>query len=411
MKIRAFALCLLICLATCLQSRGFANETVEEDLFAPPSLTIGSPAPALAIEHWMLHDDDGRQPVTEFEPDTVYVLDFWGTYCAPCLLVMPHLAELQSKYGDRVVIIGVSHESPQKVGALLPKPLARDDARTYADLARVYRLAADPDSSTEKDYLQPLRVASLPFSVIVGKDGRIAWAGTNSDEMADALAAIVNDTWDRDAFAKIHARNMLGSQVRYLYTGLMRRGEVSKADRRRVIEIYQEILATPPSERPANWRYVEIETNGYLFDLLSCSVEDRAELEEVVARALESASDNPRASVVYATTLVDLAQRRGRDEAISPALVEESLRAAEKVLHSGADTETPNRLKFQLDYQLAHQYGHAGHLEDKVRLLEGMVARYEAEENAVKRNFTLDYLREDLREAREALRESGAESP
>ena len=38
----------------------------------------------------------------------VVILDFWATYCAPCIEEIPHLMELQAKYGaDNLVIVGL----------------------------------------------------------------------------------------------------------------------------------------------------------------------------------------------------------------------------------------------------------------------------------------------------------------
>jgi thiol-disulfide isomerase/thioredoxin len=38
----------------------------------------------------------------------VVILDFWATYCPPCIEEIPHLIDLQAKYGaDNLVVIGL----------------------------------------------------------------------------------------------------------------------------------------------------------------------------------------------------------------------------------------------------------------------------------------------------------------
>src|SRR5262245_37682169 len=67
-------------------------------------LTIGSEAPPLAITHWMKGEE-----VTTFAPGQVYVLEFWATWCAPCVANMEHLSLVQERYRDKGVhVIGLS---------------------------------------------------------------------------------------------------------------------------------------------------------------------------------------------------------------------------------------------------------------------------------------------------------------
>ena len=38
----------------------------------------------------------------------VVILDFWATYCPPCIEEIPHLKELQAKYGtDNLLVVGL----------------------------------------------------------------------------------------------------------------------------------------------------------------------------------------------------------------------------------------------------------------------------------------------------------------
>ena len=70
---------------------------------AKKKLAVGDRAPALTVEKWVK-----GEPVTGFEKGKTYVVEFWATWCGPCIASMPHLSALQKEYKDKVTIIGVT---------------------------------------------------------------------------------------------------------------------------------------------------------------------------------------------------------------------------------------------------------------------------------------------------------------
>jgi thiol-disulfide isomerase/thioredoxin len=186
---------MLLCLATvALSSHAIAQDD-------EATLTIGSKAPDIEIEHWVSDNDGMFQHTSKLEKDNVYIIEFWATWCGPCIQAMPHIADLQEKYkDDNVQVISVSDEDMDTVEGFLERKVRGDEKeRTYADLTNTYCLTTDPDKSVKKDYYYAAKRTGIPCAFIVGKTGLIEWIG-HPMGMDKPLKQVVNDEWDREEF-------------------------------------------------------------------------------------------------------------------------------------------------------------------------------------------------------------------
>lgn len=195
-------------------------------------LTIGSKAPNLDIEHWLSDGGGKLKPVTEFERGKVYVVEFWATWCGPCVASMPHIAELQKTMVSKgVQVVSVSDEDLDTVNEFLERTVPAGIAKslqktqpdtdsnetkpndsvdeevklTFGELTAAYSLATDPDQSVYKDYMEASGESGIPTAFIVGKQGIIEWIG-HPMELDVPLSQIVEDKWDREAYVKQRAQ-------------------------------------------------------------------------------------------------------------------------------------------------------------------------------------------------------------
>jgi len=153
------------------------------------TLKVGDDAPPLSIAKWVK-----GEPLT-LERNRIYVVEFWATWCGPCVASMPHLSELQDTYRDRITFIGVTHEDPNNT-------LEKVETMVKAKGPGMgYTVAWDDAGKTNEAWMRAAGQNGIPCSFVVGATGKIAFIG--HPIMLDlVLAGIVDGTWDRVAGPK-----------------------------------------------------------------------------------------------------------------------------------------------------------------------------------------------------------------
>ncbi len=155
-----------------------AREAVEAVAAAVPT-KLGDAAYPLAGLTWVKGD-----PVT-ITPGKVYVVEFWATWCPPCRDSIPHLTELQAKYGDRVVFVGVSNEDVATV-----KPFV---AKLGDQMA--YTVAVDPAGKVGNGYMTAFGQRGIPTAFIVDAEGRVVWLGHPMGDLKTVLDQVLAGTY------------------------------------------------------------------------------------------------------------------------------------------------------------------------------------------------------------------------
>jgi len=132
-------------------------------------LKEGQPAPAFTLGTL----DGGRASLTDHR-DKLVVLNFWATWCQPCVLEMPSLEALWQRYRARgLVVVGVSVDrgSPRS----LLEPYVRN-------LKLTFPILLDPDSKTSNGW----RVTALPATFIVRPGGDVTGMAVGAREWNSA---------------------------------------------------------------------------------------------------------------------------------------------------------------------------------------------------------------------------------
>jgi thiol-disulfide isomerase/thioredoxin len=77
--------------------------------------------PSINAMGLVLQDLNGKEIALKDLADKPMVLNFWGTWCGPCLQEMPGFETVGKQFGDKVNIIMISDELPEKLAAFRQK--------------------------------------------------------------------------------------------------------------------------------------------------------------------------------------------------------------------------------------------------------------------------------------------------
>ncbi|UPJ47693.1 TlpA family protein disulfide reductase [Bradyrhizobium sp. 200] len=156
---------------------------------------MDSPAPPIKVENWLR-----GQPLTSFQPGKVYIVEFWATWCGPCVKAMPHLVRLQEEYRDRgLEVVGVA---ANEEGPTLDEARTKLDAWLTKKFSNLnYRIGFDYTGNMNKLWMDPSFSVGIPTSFVVDRDGYIAFIGLPT-QLDDVLPKILNGSWRTSDEAK-----------------------------------------------------------------------------------------------------------------------------------------------------------------------------------------------------------------
>ncbi|HEY2083823.1 MAG TPA: redoxin family protein [Verrucomicrobiae bacterium] len=156
---------------------------------ANAALKIGDPAPKLQVASWAQ-----GEPVKEFEPGKVYIVEFWATWCGPCRASIPQINALYQQFKDKgVVVIGQNVREEDETGVA---PFIKKMGTNMT-----YRVALD-DKSTETNgamltaWMEAADRHGIPCAFIINKKGVVAWIGHPMEMTEKLWEDVLTDHYD-----------------------------------------------------------------------------------------------------------------------------------------------------------------------------------------------------------------------
>lgn len=178
---RRLASMILVLSAVIASTRVQAQETDPPQQAAPPGdaqetlASVGQPAPPLSLE--FLDQPEGAKPPTWASlRGQVVVLEFWATWCGPCIQAVPHLNELSDAYKNKgVEFIFITDEDPDLISRFVRKVPMKG------------RIGVD----TDRSLFEALGIGPIPHAVVVNGEGRVAARMNSRDLNASVLDRVL----------------------------------------------------------------------------------------------------------------------------------------------------------------------------------------------------------------------------
>ena len=132
------------------------------------------------VPAFSMTDIDGKTITSESLKGKVVLINFWATWCGPCVVEIPDLVKLQAKYPEQLVIVGVSEDEN---GEALVRKFAADKQINYPLVM----------STPELQALFP-GVVALPTTFALDRQGKMVQkhVGLLHAEQTEALARVLS---------------------------------------------------------------------------------------------------------------------------------------------------------------------------------------------------------------------------
>ena len=172
-----------------VEGSGFSEKKLMQRV---ESYASADPAPEMAFAEWIGHD-----PIAlEHFRGRVVLLDFWATWCGPCIATFPRLRSWQKKYGgDDFIIVGVTQYYGEQGGKKMSALQELDYLNEFKSKHKLpYPFAIAGPTEARMKY----GINAYPTTVLLDRKGVVRYIGIGagleeSENLEDTIKKVLNE--------------------------------------------------------------------------------------------------------------------------------------------------------------------------------------------------------------------------
>ncbi len=116
-----------------------------------------------------------NKPAKEQLSKPLIYIDYWATWCGPCISSMPHTQSLEEKFKKNILFLYISEEPTGKIKSFMEKR------------GKTFYSASDSTGQNVANF----KISALPHSVLLDQQGNIIWKGKPTDITEEMMQKFV----------------------------------------------------------------------------------------------------------------------------------------------------------------------------------------------------------------------------
>lgn len=172
----AFVAVLVLLLFTPLGT--FVKVHINRFLAFSPSTIAVSEQKILSTYQWQLMGKNGKAVILEEYKGKIIFINFWATWCPPCIAEMPSMQKLYDDYQNQIVFLFVTTDSFEKANSFASKENLN---------LPIFQSVSSPPLELESSTIPATYLIDQQAKVVVAKIGAADWNSDSFREKLDVL--------------------------------------------------------------------------------------------------------------------------------------------------------------------------------------------------------------------------------